>query len=223
MKMSQADLIGQQIQEVLDQLKQVKNATNNLKARQNALSSQPVATAGGHLKQALSSILPPHMMPKNVGHMNHVQWPFNYQVDFDLSTTTGWPNITEATSQTQSFQVSQEAAFLATGISRHADDYNDAGDLGPWQIEIRDRQSSRFFNNAPIPIQMIGIEGHPTVLPTPFLILPNAFVEVTMSNFLDTGVTQNMDPDASGKHQFSFWGFRLRVEDAEKVLSSIFG
>lgn len=221
--MSQADLIGQQIQETLNQLKQIKNATSNIKARQQALSSQPVATAGGQLKNSLRSILPPHMMPKNVGHMNHVQWPFYYQVDFDLSTISGFPNFTNAARFTEAFQVSQEAAFLVTGISRHAEDYDDAGDLGPWQIEIRDRQSSRFFNNAPIPIQMIGVEGYATPLPTPFLVLPNAFVEVIMTNSLDDGVTQNAGANATGIHQFSFWGFRVRVEDAGKVLSSIFG
>jgi hypothetical protein len=163
------------------------------------------------------------LMPNNVGHLYHVQWPFESVVDFDLSTTPDWPNLTSNTRLTESFQVSQEAAVILTSITRHANEYGVSGDLGPLQIEIRDRQSSRFFNNAPIPIQMIGQEGYETLLPTPFLILPNANVDVILSSWLDAGVTQNTGQDPSGIHQFVFKGFRVRVQDAEQVLSSIFG
>lgn len=221
--MANEDLLAQEIQTTLNQIKQIKNATKNLAARKQALSSQPVANNGGALAQHLKQFLPPHAMPKNVGHLNHVAWPFWYSVDFDLTTTSDWPNLTSATRLVSSFQVSQEAGFLVTGLSRHADDYSDAGDLGPLQIELRDRQSSRFFNNAPIPIQMISLEGYVTAMPTPFLIMPNAFMDVIMTTFLTPGVSQASDPGSVGTHQFTFHGYRLRIEDAQKVLSSIFG
>jgi hypothetical protein len=168
------------------------------------------------LKSNLKSILPPHMVPGNVGGLNKVAWPFWFQVNFDLGTN---PTYSPATRQTQSFQVTNEAAFLLMAISRKSYAYSTSGELSPLQIEIRDRQSSRQFNDRPIPIQMIGIKSRPSILPTPLLMMPNAFIDVTMSSWLQgSQVTAG-----SGKFQFSFFGYRVRVEDADKVLSTIFG
>ena len=224
--MSQEDLLVQNIEQTLNQIKQVKAATQNYRTRAQNLSSQPVSRNGGALEQNLKKFIPPHLMPKNVGNIHKVAWPFWYSVEFNLNddaTFNASDDLTSALRLTSSFQVSQEAGFLITGISRHADDYSGGGDLGPLQIEIRDRQSSRFFNNRPIPIQNIGIEGYETEFPTPFLVMPNAFIDVELSTFLESGVTQNVAGDPTGLHQFTFHGFRLRIQDAQKVLSSIFG
>lgn len=221
--MASEDQLVKEINDLKNQLGQVKQASNTMKARRMALSSEPVIRKGAGLQGILRSFLPKEMVPKNVGHKNHVAWPFYYQVDFDLSETTDWPDLNSGTRQTRSFQVSQEAAFLITAVSRHANDYSDAGDLGPLNIEFRDRQSSRFFNNEPIPIQMIGQKGYYTYIPVPMLVMPNAFMDVIMATSLDDGVTQNTPGSATGIHQFTFHGYRVRVEDAKKVLSSIFG
>lgn len=208
----------QQFQKLHGQLKNTKGATQNIKARMQALSSEPVVNNAGNLEQNISKFVPKQLMPTNVGHLNKVSWPFWYTMEFDFGTD---PALTINTTQTQSFQVSQEAAFIFTHLYRFADEYSGSGDLGPWTIEFRDRQSSRFFNNAPIPIQMIGSKSLPAWLPTPMIILPNAFMEGTMSTHLEAGVTQATV--GSGKHKFTFAGFRVRVEDAHKVLSSVFG
>lgn len=168
------------------------------------------------LKQNLMRALPAHLVPGNVGSFNKVTWPFWYQVNFDFGTNPSWSSSTR---QTQSFQNTQEAAFLLMSISRKSYSYTTASDLAPLQIEIRDRQSSRQFNDRPIPLQMFGKRSHPTVLPTPMLIMPNAFIDVIASSWVD--VTQATT--GNGKFQLSFFGYRIRTEDASKVLSSIFG
>jgi hypothetical protein len=172
----------------------------------------------GNLKRTLNEILPPHMRPGNVGNLNSVTWPMWYQVDFDFGTN---PSYTSNSRQTQSFQNTQEAAFLMMAISRKHYGYDEASALAPLQIEMRDRQSSRQFNNNPIPIQMIGRRNHPTTMPTPMLIMPNAAMDVTANTWLAAGNT--MATTGSGKFQLCFFGYRIRVEDSQKVLSAIFG
>lgn len=222
--MSNADLMAQEIQKKIRDINSLKSSIKDLKARRKALSSQPVARHGESLSGAISSLLGDQsLIPKNVGGLNHVAWPFWYTVDFDLSQTNDWPNLTSNTRQTRSFQVSQEAAFLMMGIIRHAEDYNDAGDLGPLTIEFRDRQSSRFFNDAPIPIQMFGQKGYYSYIAVPMILLPNAFFELSMGTLLADGVSQNVPGGSTGVHTFTVSGYRIRVEDAHKVLSSIFG
>ena len=168
------------------------------------------------LKSNLAQVIPAYMMPGNVGGYNKVTWPFWSQVNFDFGTN---PTYSSSTRQTQSFQVTQEAALLLMSISRKSYGYSTSSELAPLQVEIRDRQSSRQFNDRPIPMQMIGKKSRPTVLPTPLLIMPNAFIDVTVSSWL----TGSQATVGSGKMQFSFYGYRIRVEDADKVMSTIFG
>lgn len=213
----------QRLEELKKELSQVKHATQEMKKRRRLLSSQPVFHEGEGLRNALYSFLPASLRPTNVGNIMKSTWHFQEVVNFDLTETVDWPNITSNTQQSRSFQVTQEAAFLFMGVSRHANDYNDAGDLGPLTIEFRDRQSSRFFNDRPIPIQQIAQKGYVTYLPIPMILLPNAFFELTMASNLDAGVTQATPGGSTGKHQFTLHGYRVRVEDAENVLSTIFG
>ena len=170
------------------------------------------------LLAALKRYLPNHLIPSNVGNYNSVSWPFWYPINFDFGDTY---TITSNARQTKFFQVTEEACLLLMGIYRKSRDYSTAGELGPWQIEIKDRQSSRQFNDAPIPIQMIGNKSTPTILPTPMIIMPNAFVDVTMSSWIPQGASQATV--GSSKHQFAFFGYRTRIEDAAEIMSLIYG
>lgn len=225
---SQEELLLQEINRKEKELKDLKIATQNIKKRSDALSSQPVTNNAGQLRSNLAKFIPPHLMPKNVGHLYNVQWPFHYSMTFNLSQTQPWQDnapgaVSRNTRQSRFFQVTQESAFLFTAVSRHCDDYNSGGDLGPLQIEIKDRQSTRFFSNAPIPLQMLGQEGYPTVMPTPFLVMPNAVIEAEISSYLDEGVIQNVPDGSSGIIQLTFLGYRMRIENAQAILSSIYG
>lgn len=212
-----------QVRQNVANANQLKAAIADLQARIQGLGSAPVVNTAGNLYNKLAKILPEHLIPSNVGPVNNVQWPFHFSVDFDLTTTPDWPNITANTKLISSFQVTQESAFIFMSITRYADDYNVAGDLGPLSVEFRDRQSSRFFNNAPIPIQMIGRKAWPTLLPTPFIIMPNAIFDIELTSHLAQGVSQATPNGSTGIHQITFSGYRIRVEDADKVLSSVFG
>lgn len=199
------------------QLKDIKNATTRAKQLLSQLGTVPVASSVGGLKDNLLKILPSHLIPGNVGNLNDVSWPFWYSFNFDLGDD---PSILPRFSQSASFQVSQEAAFLFMGISRSVN--SSSIDSLPLGVEIRDRQSSRFFNNAPIPMQMIGAFGNPTILPTPMLIMPNAVYEMELKGIAPQTASAS-NGTGNGKIQFTLHGFRMRVEDAGKVLSSIFG
>lgn len=205
---------------------QKRRINQELKARSGALKSHPVVNSDQmSLKDNLEKILPPHLVPSNVGHLNSVAWPFYYTVEFNWGEQFGAggvnPVLTPNTQIISSFKVTEEAAFLWDSWSRHADDYTTAGALGPYQLQVEDRQSSRKFQNeTPIPLQAIGQKSWPTVLPIPMLIMPNAFIDVTMSTFLQSGVSQNTQ--GNGFHAITFYGYRFRIEDADLVLSSIF-
>lgn len=166
----------------------------------------------------LRKFLPDHLIPSNVGGYDSVAWPFWFSVNFDFGTN---PTLSTATRQTQSFQVTQEAAFMLMAVYRKSYEYGTSGELGPYQMEIRDRQSSRQFNDRAIPIQMIGNKSRPSIIPTPMVIAPNAFIDVTMSSWLPSGVSQATT--GSGKHQFTFFGYRTRMENADNLLSLIYG
>jgi hypothetical protein len=170
----------------------------------------------GALKRHLEKVLPAGLIPGNVGDQGNVTWPFWYQVDFDFGSDPEW---TPTTLQTQSFQVTQDSAFLLASIGRSSAAGYTAGDMAPLQVSIRDRQSTRQFSDTPIPFAMFGRRSHPMVLPTPMLIMPNAWVDCTMTSFVST----SLDSTGNGLLQLIFFGYRVPVQEADKVLQSIFG
>jgi hypothetical protein len=217
--------MSDEIDKILAERREIRRIERKLRKewkRSHTMSANmPLGAVEGDvatLKQNLAQVIPPYMMPGNVGGYNKVTWPFWFQVNFDFGTNPTWSS---AIRSTQSFQVTQEAAFLLMAISRKSYGYSTASELSPTQVEIRDRQSSRQFNDRPIPYQMIGKKSRPSVLPTPLLVMPNAFIDVTMSSWLPNGVSQATV--GTGKFQLSFFGYRIRVEDADKVMSTIFG
>jgi|GEM_PF-1481552 len=171
------------------------------------------------LRNSLFGNLPNNMIPGNVGGINEVTWPFYFQTLIDMGDD---PTIVENTFARGFFQVDQEAAFLLTSIAR-SHSTNAAGASAtinaPLQIELIDRQSSRRFSDKPFPLQMIGFDSCPSILPVPMYIQPNAFLDVVVNGIPAT----DQDFTGSGVFQLSFFGYRIRTEDAGKVLSTIFG
>jgi len=171
------------------------------------------------LRNSLMGNLPNFMMPGNVGGINEVTWPFYFQANVDLGDD---PTINENTYTRSFFQVDQEAAFLLMSIGR-SHSTNAAGQsatfAAPLQVDLIDRQSSRRFSDKPIPLQMLGYDSLPSVMPTPMYVQPNAFIDVVVNGIPST----DQDFTGSGLFQLTFFGFRIRTEDAGKVLSTIFG
>jgi hypothetical protein len=215
---SNEDVIGA-INQIRSLIQNERKREQNLKIRYAALSQIPVVAGNNpkSLKEHLDEILPPSLIPANVGNIDSIAWPFWYQFDFDFGTN---PTLSTSLRQTQSVQITQEAGFLMMGLSRDSEEVSLAGSLGPWTIEsIKDRQSSRQFNNQPINFQAIGKGSNISVFPTPLLFFPNAFIDITMGCFQTT-------PNAvvgRAKHQISVFGYRVRMGDDQRILSTIFG
>jgi hypothetical protein len=167
------------------------------------------------LEQELRSKLPNYMLPGNVGPVEKVTWPFWYTVELDMGVNPTYGPNTKVTNQ---FQVSQEAAFMVMAIYRKNYVYSTAGDLSPVQIELKDTQSARVLNDAPIPLQMFGKKSKPTILPSPYMLMPAAFFTLTATSWLPA-------PQATvgnGKIQFTFFGYRIRTQNPGQVLSTVF-
>lgn len=194
------------------------NLNNNNTEASNDVSSTkefPMSSVSA-LEQKLKEILPAYMMPTNVGDINSVAWPFHHVVNFDLGNN---PTYGPNTSQTKSFQVSQEAAFIVTHLSLKSFGDDTGGEKAPLTIKMVDRQSSRQFNDKGLPIQMLGSKSHPTFFPTPMLIMPNAFMDFEIRSWL----LANQVCVGSGKFQLLIGGYKIRLGDMKKVLSTVFG
>lgn len=200
-----------------DEFQKILEERRQIRARERAYRRQTTNKGENmNILEQLKQLLPPNLVPGNVGDIDKVTWQFFFPLTFDFGIN---PTYTSGTRQVQSFQVSNEAAFLLMAIGRKAWDDSIAGDASPLQVEIRDRQSSRQFNDRPIPLQMIGKKSRKTILPTPMLIAPNAFIDATITSW----VTSDMPTVGNGKHELSFFGYRIRGEDMNKMYSSVFG
>lgn len=163
------------------------------------------------------------LYPGNVGDINKVVWPFWF--------TFNAPVLTTGTSSTASFTVSQEAAFIWMSFSKvvflrtgagpaytyTAIDPNDetvAGEANGLKVVFRDSQSSRTFQRNPMPLDAYGVPEYPTVLSTPMMFLPNSTIEAQYSNSDATNVYVPW---------ITFFGYRVRVENAEEILSLVTG
>ena len=191
----------------------LRSEERSLKCKEKFHNQMPTI-ANNDLGSNLSKVLPSHLVPTNVGSLKHTIIPHWYEVAFDLGTDPVYgPDFREE----QSFQVTQESAFLLTSISRSFNDGNGAGFGAPIQLDIRDNQSSRQFNDEPISIQNIGYKSDPTELAVPLLLQPNASVRITLSSWLSANQTET----GNGYHEFAFGGYKVPIEDAEFIMNSI--
>ena len=156
----------------------------------------------------LRKMIPAHLFPGNVGNQNKVIWPFHFTVEFDFGANPVW---SAATRLSKFFQVTQDAGFLLTGVSRNNDNFNSGGELAPLGLDIRDRQSSRQFNNSPIPIQSIGRASKYTRIHEPLWINPAAFVDVTITSLVNAATAINTSPGS--KLSLTFFGYRMRTQN----------
>jgi len=168
------------------------------------------------LEQELLKKLPSSLMPGNVGNYYDVAWPFDYTVNFDFGTD---PTYGPTTQQLQSFQVTQEAAFIVGSIARKCQSGTRSGELAPLQFLIKDRQSTRQFMDIPIPIQAIAKKTPPSMWELPLIIMPNAWIDIYVSSWL----TAAQPSVGSGSFSITFTGYRTRTSDIGAVLSTVFG
>lgn len=191
-----------------------RNREQSLRARIKSTSGTPVI-GSADLGPNLTKILPPSLMPKNVGDLAQVMWDFFFTVELDFGTD---PTFDLNSKKIGTFKVDQEASFMLMGFSRTYHDNDKAGRGAPISITLRDLQSTRQFNDVAWPIQNIGEAGLPTKLETPLLFAANATVQVEASCWLP----EPMNTVGNGKQEITFYGLRVRDTDNIKVLSQMF-
>lgn len=209
----ECNLLMQELANLQEQRAGLRKRERNLKLREGVLDSMYQIRGGSEFQKHLSQYVPSRLMPTNVGKVSRVAWPFSYAFNFDFGTD---PTYTSATRQTQSVQVTQEAAFIVTHMSLAARDNTEASLRAPLQIDIRDNQSTRFLNDVSIPIQMLGRDSNPTPLETGYLVMPNASLSVICSSWVPDGETNTTV--GSGRFQIALFGVRVRVSDFGMVL-----
>lgn len=159
--------------------------------------------------------------PGNIGEINNVIWPFYFQVDSgDLA-----PN----TADTFSFSVTQEAAFLMRQVSyssfrKSGDDYEyidpfyfdeSANSPNGLFYTMEDAQSSRVFQGrTPKDISLLGSANFPTIFPSTVFMIPN---QTMLFNLF------NQSTEETFRTFITVFGYRVRVADAQNLLSTISG
>lgn len=191
-------------------LQNQRSSERKLRAREAAMSGAMGESPGNTgpinnvLKTRLSKLLPPVLMPGNIGDLDYSQWGYNITFDFDFGAN---PTLTNATTDTQIVQITQEAAFLVTHISVEFADYTNSGALGPWQMVVVDAQSRRQIMNPGIPIQNFGQNSRPTKLLVPMLFFPNSQIQVVASTWLVAG--ESLVTAGSSAFEVNFYGIRV--------------
>lgn len=206
---------------------QVNSNAAYLKAREQALNAKQKLINNGlmpntgarTLRQNLGASLDASMVPGNVGDINSVIWPFFFITDFHATQ----PNENFNTG----FSITQEASFVWMSFSKvvlvqdpdtgdqsyiDPDVAGSAGHAFNLQITMRDGVSSRDFQNTPFDLDTVGNPRFPMKYPKPSLFLPNATIEIAF---------QNNDPDLIYVPWVCAFGYRIRIENAQQILSMV--
>lgn len=202
---------------------------SNEQNRNNRMRQQIMRQQGTHplnsardLSKHMDS-LPSFMRPGNVGAINEVIWPFWF--------TGTAPELAPGSSGTSFTTITQEAAFVMMAYTKAV--YKRSGVLGSYvytfvdslneeavgqtdglAFTIKDSASTRTFHNKPLEIDQVGGGEFPSVLPTPIMFLPNSNIEITYNN---NNATDTYVPF------ITFFGYRVRVDEAQKLLSTVTG
>jgi len=183
--------------------------------------------AGRDLQEKFSRGILSGIQPGNIGDINRVIWPFAFQFQ---SQNGAVADIAPGQSQTLSFSVTQEAGFLMRTISHSTfrlvganyeyidpfffdESVNSPNGL---TYTLQDAVSSRLFTGAlqgrtSKEVSLMGNANFPSIYPSTVFLLPNQTMLLNLSN--------------SGSETFrtfvTVWGYRIRVEDAQKILSTV--
>ncbi len=166
--------------------------------------------------------LGPMLQPGNIGDINSVIWPFYFTTD-----TPDSPLAANETFQT-GFSVTQEAAFIFMSFVKTVylvegeeeeqswtyldpDDQPSAPGL---VFTLRDGSSSRQLFNTPMNMDNYGNPRFVTKLPRPMMLLPNQVMQIAFTNNHPTNLYVP---------KITAFGYRIRIDQAEKLLSLVYG
>lgn len=221
------DLLNKNLRDVRNRVAQAQaemqkqqGILENMQVRQNGglVGNDGAKTLQYNLEKGLDNAL----MPGNVGDINRVIWPFW----FTSEKVTLGPNQSANANVT----VTQEAAFVLMSYTKAifkeenggAGQYqyidpeqpNAGGKANGLTFTIRDSQSSRSFMNKGFDVNQAGYWKKPTALITPVLFLPNSNIEI---------IWQNNNQNDTYRPFITMFGYRLRIDHAKDILSTIQG
>lgn len=220
----------QQMAQLQKLAEQVKNISQIVDAKERAIQqresllrqSQLPNYSAQNLEFNLRNDLGPLLTPGNIGDVNSVIWPFYF--------TTDRPDTPLAANETfqTGFSVTQEAAFIFMSFTKSVylvegeDEDASYTYLNPafqpsapgLVFTLRDGSSSRQLFNRPINIDNYGNPRFATKLPRPVMLLPNQVMQVAFTNQHPTNVYLPF---------ITAFGYRIRIDEAQKLLSLVYG
>lgn len=205
-------------QQKRDLQEQINRMQIQMLKRENSYNQKTNNLAGSNPPASQAGVLPFWMAPGNVGDINRVIWPFWF--------TTQMVQIGPNSQVPSGFSVTQEASFVALSYTKSvfvrttvpAINYQyldpeapaGAGQATGLSFTLTDNTSTRQFIDKSLDTDQVGAPRFPTALPAPLLILPRSNISVNYinSNTVNTFVCF-----------FTFFGYRIRIEDAYEIRS----
>lgn len=220
-QMAQLDTMRKQvvaIQKIVDSKEQAISVQES-KLRQGQMPNN----SAQNLQFNLSNSLGPLLTPGNIGDINSVIWPFYFTTDRPDSPID--PGQTFLTG----YSVTQEAAFIFMSFTKtvylvEGEDPNESWTYlppAPFQASapglvftLRDGSSSRQLYNTPTNLDHYGSPRFPTKFPRPVMLLPNQVMQIAFTN---THASNRYVPFITA------FGYRIRIDEAQKLLSLVYG
>jgi len=156
----------------------------------------------------------------NVGDINKMVWPFWFPTNLVVVEPT---RIMSA-----SFTVTLEAPFSMISFTKAI--YLRGGSSPNWTytyidpnniaapvasgltLNLKDTSSGQSFLDRAMSIDHIGHAQRPTRLPSPIMLIPNQTLEIELTNNHSANVYAV---------SLVFFGYRIRVQDSEKIMSLV--
>lgn len=204
------------VQKYSNDQKEAELRTMQSRVEQGLTRNTSAKTVENNLQRNMGNF----MVPGNVGDINKVHWPFWFSIPF--TRVNPGQNV-----RTQ-FTVTQEAGFSFMSLTKAVWDFDTVtneltyidpdepalGDSQGLSYLIRDAQSSREFFNLPQSLDMVGNPRWPTTMPTPYFFLPNSVVEFNIINNHPTNVYFV---------HLTMFGYRIRIDNSQRILSTVYG
>lgn len=203
------------------QLKQSQIQLNGRMGRRGM--GDDVNNPAANLRANIANSAGQMLTPGNIGDINSIIWPFYFPTDRPDA-----PLAENETFQT-GFSVTQEAAFIFMSYVKtvylvEGEAPNDTWTyLDPDQAAIsapgltftlRDGSSSRQLFNTPMDMDTYGNPRFPTKFPRPVMLLPNQVMQIQFTNSHPTNMYVPF---------ITAFGYRMRIDDAQKLLSLVYG
>jgi hypothetical protein len=207
---------------IISEIKSANSTLGALKEEEKLLQGQErqlmlMNESDVDLKSILKEVLPPNLVPSNIGDFKDISYPTWYELEFDF---TDGANVVFDSSKVpleDFFQVGNEHGFLLSSISRSYEDSGFVGEGAPLEVTFRNASSSRQFTDEPILIQQLATRGKQTPFTVPMFIHPNSKLLVTMKAWFDASIVST-----KGKQKLIFSGRRVDMNSLYTLNNRVF-